>query len=187
MGFMDWFKRKQQDPRHNYTFVAEDTEQSVNVRAAKKRLELLKIEQEIEMQKLRIQRERLELQQTIDDMQEERNSDDTEETEQEDASTALIKALIPMFTAKFGNAGSVPVTPNEPFQQTQPVQNLPTPVTVTDEQIRIIWDNTPKLQQKYAKQLYARDLPALKALIRTQMPLADELSQDRALAWIGNN
>lgn len=173
MALFGWFKKK--DNRNNYAFDDDDRKASKEIREKRKEIELLKLEREFEMHKLRMEREKLQLQRDIEDIQAE-FEDDEPIAENESTETALLKIFGPMIAQKIMNSNSVVadspplnVSPSPPQQP----QN-----TFSDDELRQIWEQTPKMARKMAKNY---DDDTIRKVISNKLNITDKDTLDRAL------
>ena len=174
MGIFDWFKRK--DKRANHTFNDGDREVSVEIRQKKKELELLKLERENELSKLKMFKAKLELENEIEELQE-AMADNTDDMQPEtDGTTELIKLFAPLLLKNINPSASVL---DVPIQSFSPLQEQK--LSLSDEQLKEIWNRTPEMAKNYAKK--APD-DTISKLILSQMPNIDADTLARALKLI---
>lgn len=176
--FFGWFRPKT-EVRHN--FSNDDRELSLEIREKKKEIALLKLDRENELHKLRIERERLQLKEDIDELKESYdNFDDLSSDNEDDSTTALIKLLAPLFLQNKVSSSVVPsdsIT-SPPVQKEQPKQDL------TDEQLLSIWKETPKIARKFAQSLSDENL---RIQIEKQLPMVSNQTIARAIDIIRNH
>lgn len=174
MGLFQWlFKKKP----NKYVFDDSDRESSKEIREKKKEIELLKLDRENEIHKLKIMKQKLELESEIQELQEAFSDDEDFYPEKEsDSTTELIKMFAPMFINKAPVSAPIPTdkasNSSNPMEQKQ---------HFTDEQIKAIWDNTPKMARMFAKKA---DEQTIKIQIQKQIPNIDDDSIARAIKLI---
>lgn len=178
---MVWFWKKKATEKQRYTFTDEDRETSSEIRNAKKELELLKIQRENELHKLRMEKAKLELQEEINELK--GLYDDVEEySDNEDGGVSeLIKILVPLFVKNQTPASVVVSPPQVNNSDASITSSEPQKRSIPDEQLQDIWKNTPAIAKKFAKN--ASD-DSLKVLLIKQLPDVDDDTIARALKII---
>lgn len=167
-----------------YTFSDEDREISSELRQKKKELELLKMEKESELYKLKLEKQRLELQQDIDELKGVYDgAEEALESDSDDTTNMLIKMFAPMLVAKFQNPAPVTPTPVS-ITPSNSLPPQPEQASLTMEQLKDTWKNTPGMVKKMAKKM---DDETIKGYILQKMPNLDDASIARAIEVIRND
>jgi hypothetical protein len=182
MSILSWFMGKSKK-KQGYDFTDSDRDASAELRAKRKEIEMLKLERENELHKLKIERQRLELMQEIDELKNIYAESDEDDGTESSTELELIKMFAPMLIKNNQNTPNIngtaaPLAPNPPQTQTAPSAQH---VHLTDEQLNEIWNNTPKMAKMFAKK--SND-DVVRTTIKSQINNIDDDSVERALKII---
>lgn len=124
-----WIKRK--DPRANYAFDDVDRQRSAEIkkRQAEIRKAEMELEHEIKLRELEVRK--MELEDRLSEFDEE--DDDEDDEEQDPADVMLMTILRPVFE-KLSAGMAQPAT-------TPPTAAAPVPTSMSDDQIRTLWNS----------------------------------------------
>jgi len=174
MSIFNIFSKKEKK-KVGYVFNDSDRALSMEMREKKKEIELLKLERENELHKLRIEKQKLELQQEIDELK--GLYDEEEPSISEDNMTSdLIKMFAPMLVnqIKHQSPNSSPLNINQ-TTTSNPSISLK---SISDEELLALWNETPQKYKDYAKTM--SDENVLKTL-QNHTPGCDVDTYSRAL------
>lgn len=170
MGLFRFFTQQKTDiaPKRGYPFDDYDRAISRELQDRKKELQMMKLQREDTLHKLRIEKEILELQQDLDDMK-----DQGEEEPSTNTDADLYKMMLPLLMGK--------MTPAPVSKVSSP---LPEKQVLSSQQITEIWHNLPSSVQKMAKKL---DDATLSSLIASNMPNLAEQSIAECVQFVKNS
>jgi hypothetical protein len=175
MGIFSLFRNKE-EKKTKYTFNDEDREFSKEVRERKKQIELSKLDEEYSLTKLRIEKQKLELQRDIDKIKDEYedDSDDLPDVSGDNTENELIKMFAPMFLKGMNQ-------PKSSSTSTASETALQNKISYSDAALVSMWDNAPIEAKNYAKLMTDE---AILAKLELQLPNADGDSLQRALSIV---
>lgn len=180
MSLFDWF-RKEKEPKatKKYVFSDEDREYSHEINQKKKEIKMLMLEREAELHRLKIEKQKLELQQELEELK--GVYDDVEEASEDNDIMKMITALAPLLLKNQNQTVAPVVSPpnNSETSSPQPVQAQQ--LDLSDEQLNQIWKNTPFAAKMMAKKM---DDKTLEMYIKQQMPNVSTDTIARALKII---
>jgi len=162
---MSWFSsifRKKQP----YRFTDEEREISADIRRQKAEISRMKLERENLVHKMEMDKKMLELKTEIAEL---KGIDEDDEQPQDD-----FGSLIQMLNMMGGNQQQP-----QQFQQQQPQK-----ISLTDEQLKKIWEDLPAAAKSFSKKSSDE---TIKTMIVSNMPHIDEDSIHRALALVRAN
>jgi len=162
---MSWFSsifRKKQP----YRFTDEEREISADIRRQKAEISKMKLERENLIHKMEMERKMLELKAEITEL---KGIDGDDEQPQDD-----FRSLIQMLAMMGGNQQQP-----QQFQQQQPQK-----ISLTDEQLKKIWEDLPAAAKSFSKRSSDE---TIKSLILSNMPNIDDDSMQRAISLVRAN
>jgi len=167
---MKWLKKifGWKHPQANHDFTDEDRRLSSELRAKKAEITKLKIEYDWEIQKLRMEREKLELEAAIEEFKAEFDDDDDSELD-----NMLYKILQPVL-AKFVPDTTTPTDAKQGIGQAI----ITTKINIPDSELEAMYAQVPDAEKKLARQVPREQL---RAEIVHRLPHADEDTIERAL------
>ena len=142
MGLFNFLTKDKEIKQKGYIFSDEDREFSKEVREKKKHIELSKLDEQYNLEKLRIEKQKLELQRDIDKIKEEYEDDeDLPNISNESTESELIKLFAPLVIKN--------MKPVSPVNSSVSETSLPKK-SVSDTELLAIWENTPENIKKLA-------------------------------------
>lgn len=185
MGLFNWFRTKTEEERKvRHVFTDEDREFSKQITQAKRELELAKISREDSLHKLKMEKEKIQLDLEIEELKQQYSDLTEDEPDTQENDTDYVKMFLPLLLAGINKPTSTVAT--------APVSNAPTTSTssqmeqkqltsLTDEQMEQIWENTP-IQYKLASKTMSDE--QIKSFIQQKLPNADADTLLRAIRVI---
>lgn len=176
MGLFNFLTKDKEVKQKNYTFSDEDREFSKEIRERKKQIELAKLDEQYSLEKLRLEKQKLELQRDIDKIKEEYEDDeDIPDVSDNSAENELIKLFAPMLIKNINQPAPVP-------QTTSSASETPLPKnSVSDAELNSLWDKTPLQAKQFVKTITDEEL---KIHLAKQLPNADADTINRAVSII---
>lgn len=179
MAFFNWFKRE----KTGHTLTDEDREASKELRAKKKEIDMMKLEREDLINKMKFEKQKLELQEEIDELKglfdEE---DETLPKNEDDTTTALLKMFAPALISKFAQqTQNTPAYSSPSPQQIPPTTPLNSKVSISDEELLKLWEETPTAAKLYSKSMSDETIITT---LKAKFPNVDDESINRGLKII---
>ena len=178
MFWHNWFKRKK-GLTHDFTDA--EREEGLVIREKKREITLLKLERENELHKLKMEKQKLELQAEIAELKDSLNDyvDDSDTSSEDRTTSDLIKLFAPMIMAgKMQNPVAAPVPVVSPMPSSPVQQHL------NDDTLLSLWEKTPPQYKAMSKTMSDEQLGGV---IKQQMPNIDDDSVKRAVEIIRSN
>ena len=156
MSIFSWFKKEKEHKGH--VLDDEDRATAKELRDRKKEIEMLKLDRDDSLNKLRYEKQKLDLEREIEELRGLYDDDEDEITPQadDDTTTALMKMFAPMLINKFSQQQPTqPPAYSSPSPVAQP-QSISTPsskVSLSDEELLKLWAETPSIAKAYAKNM----------------------------------
>lgn len=135
MGLFSWFMPKQKDKRTNHDFNDEEREMSAQTNKFKAQIKRLEMQKAHEIEMLRLEKERLELQFDLDDL---KGIEEEEDIEQPNSFEEMMMGVLAKSINKTNSLQKEAVSSVETNSFSPPTRRR-----LTDEQLLQIWKTTP--------------------------------------------
>ena len=185
MSIFSWFKKEKEHKGH--VLDDEDRATAKELRDRRKEIEMLKLDRDDSLNKLRYEKQKLDLEREIEELRGlyEDDENDIAPQEGDDTTTALMKMFAPMLVSKFSQQQTQqqPVY-SSPSPVTQPQSNIAPPsqkVSLSDEELLKLWVETPSIAKSYAKNM--SDDTIITSL-KAKLPNVDDDTLQRGLKII---